>query len=263
MKVTVLVKQTFATEARIVLDEAGAIDDTKVKKVVNPYDEFAVEEAIKLRENGTAEHVTVVTVGPESATEACRQCLAMGVDEAVRIEDSEIETSDAFSVAEVLAAALKEMDFDLLLAGSVAVDANAAQVAVRVAEIMDLPQINVVSKIDLGDGSVTACREADGQTEVVSAQLPALVTTDKGINKPRYPTLPNIMKAKKKPLTTKSLADLGISAPTPKVKVVEYAIPLPNKTQRCWKGRPPRRLPNSHTRCGTRPRRSKSRPSWS
>jgi electron transfer flavoprotein beta subunit len=225
MKITVLVKQTFATEARIVLDESQAIEDSRVKRVVNPYDEFAVEEAIKMRENGTAKHVTVVTVGPESAAEACRQCLAMGADEAVRIDDSGIEASDSFSVAEILGAALQEIEFDLLLAGYVAVDENAAQVAVRVAEILDLPQINVVSKIDVGDGEVTAWREADGQTEVVTAKLPALVTTDKGINKPRYPTLPNIMKAKKKPLTTKSLADLRISAPAPKVKVVAHSLP--------------------------------------
>ncbi|MCA9231071.1 MAG: electron transfer flavoprotein subunit beta/FixA family protein [Planctomycetales bacterium] len=238
MRLIVLVKQTLTTEARIALNDSGGIEDAKIKKVVNPYDEFAVEEAVQLREKGVAEHVTVVTVGPESAVEASRHCLAMGADEAVRIDDSEIESTDSFSVAEVLGAALKGMEFDLLLAGQVAVDDNASQVAVRVAEILGLPQINVVSKIELGEGEVTASREADGQTEVLTAKLPALVTTDKGINKPRYPTLPNIMKAKKKPLTIKSLSDLGIAAPTPKVKVVAHTLRPAKQGAKIFAGTP-------------------------
>ncbi len=238
MKVVVLVKQTFATEARIALDDSGEIADEKVKRVVNPYDEFAVEEAVKMRDAGTAEHVTVVSVGPESAADACRHCLAMGVDDAILIDESEIETADAFSVAEVLGAALKDMEFDLLLAGYVAVDDNASQVAVRVAEILDLPQINVVSRIEVGDGEVTAWREADGQTEVTTAKLPALVTTDKGINKPRYPKLPNIMKAKKKPLVTKSLRDLGMAAPAPKVKVIKHSLPAAKQRAKLFEGTP-------------------------
>lgn len=238
MKVVVLVKQTFATEARIVLDDSGGIEDKKVKRVVNPYDEFAVEAAVQMRDAGTAQHVTVVSVGPGSAADACRHCLAMGVDDAILVDDSDIETADAFSVAEVLGAALKELDFDLLLAGYVAVDDNASQVAVRVAEILDLPQINVVSKIELGEGEVTAWREADGRTEVTTAILPALVTTDKGINKPRYPKLPNIMKAKKKPLVTKSLGDLAVSRPAPKVKVIEHSLPPAKQGAKLFSGTP-------------------------
>ncbi|MEZ6073248.1 MAG: electron transfer flavoprotein subunit beta/FixA family protein [Pirellulales bacterium] len=220
------------------LDASGAIQDAKIKRIVNPYDEFAVEEAVALREKGVVDHVTVVTLGPQSAVEACRQCLAMGADEAVLIDDADIETADSYSVAEVLGAALKTLEFDLLLAGYVAVDDNAAQVAVRVAEILALPQINVVSKIELSDGKVTANREADGQTEVLTTTLPAMVMTDKGINKPRYPTLPNIMKAKKKPLATKTLADLGIAAPAAKVKIVEYGVPPAKQGAKIFSGTP-------------------------
>jgi len=238
MRIVVLVKQTFSTEARISLDGSGGIDGSKVKKVVNPYDEFAVEEAVQMRERGDAESLTVLCLGPEAAAEACRQCLAMGADEAVLIDDSEIDPDDSSSVAEVLGAALKGMDFDLLLAGYVAVDDNAAQVAVRVAEILGIPQINVVSKIEIGQGEVTAWREADGGAEVLTAKFPVLVTADKGINKPRYPTLPNIMKAKKKPLANKKLADLGISAPSPKVKVVEHSLPPPKQGAKIFGGTP-------------------------
>lgn len=227
MNVVVLVKQTFTTEARISLNDSGEIADDKIKKVINPYDEFAVEEALQIREKGKAEKVTVVTLGPETAAEVSRQCLAMGADEAVLIDSSEIDTDDSTVIADVLASFLKETEFDLLLAGYAAVDDNAAQVAIRIAEILDLPQINVVSKVEVEDGKVTAWREADGRTEVISATLPALVTADKSLNTPRYPTLPNIMKAKKKPLVAKKLSDLGISAPTPKVRVIGHELPPP------------------------------------
>jgi len=238
MKIAVLVKQTFATEARIVLDDAGGISDAKVKKVVNPYDEFAVEEAIQLREKGVAEKVTVVTLGPDSAADASRHCLAMGADEAVLIDSSEIEMNDSAAVSQVLAAALREIEFDLLLAGCVAVDDNSSQVAVRIAELLDLPQINVVSKIEATDSEVVAWREADGQTEVMTASLPALVTTDKGINKPRYPTLPNIMKAKKKPLVIRQLSDLGIAAPAPKIKISKIDLPPAKEGAKIFGGTP-------------------------
>ena len=238
MKVAVLVKQTFTTEARIVLDGAGGIDGSKVKKIVNPYDEFAVEEAVQLKEKGAVESISVFCVGPESAAEALRQCLAMGADEATLIDDAGIDGVDASQPAAVLAAAIREGGFDLLLAGYVAVDDNAAQTAVRVAEILGIPQINVVSKLELGRGEVTAWREADGVTEVVTAPLPALVTADKSLNRPRYPTLPNIMKAKKKPLVTKTPADYGITVEAPKVKTVQVSLPPPKTGAKILDGTP-------------------------
>jgi len=238
MKVVALVKQTFTTEAKIALDGSGKIADAGVKKVVNPYDEFGVEEAILLQEAGKAEKVTVLTYGPPEAQEASRQCLAMGADEAILIENTGHEDLDPASVAQVLAATLKNLDFDLLFAGFTSVDDNSAQVALRVAEILEIPHVNVVSKVEVGEGEVTAWREADGRTEVMTVPLPALITADKSLNKPRYPKLPNIMKAKKKPLETKAVADLGVDLGTPKTKTVKFELPPPKSGAKMLEGTP-------------------------
>lgn len=210
MRIVVSIKQTFTTEAKIAI-ENGAVSDKGIKSIVNPYDEFAVEEAIKLREAGTAKEVIVVTVGPEKTSEALRQCLAMGADAAYRVWDDSIPAVGSWDIqATVLAAALKKlMPWDLFLAGKVAVDDDAGIVASRAAEILGIAQISIVNKLSIEPGKVVAVREMDGFQEVVEAPLPALVTADKSLNVPRYPTLPNIMKAKKKPLTVWTLADVG------------------------------------------------------
>lgn len=238
MRVAVLVKQTFATEARIELDDSGHPSEVRVKKVVNPYDEFAVEEAIQLVEKGIATKVTLVSLGPPESQEALRQCLAMGADEAVLIDSTGLDTRDAEVTATVLAHFLKPKDFSLILSGHVAVDDNAGQVALRIAEILGLPHINVVSRIEVSDGKVTGWREADGRTEILTVPLPALITADKSLNRPRYPTLPNIMKAKKKPLEVKSLEVLGINPPQSKTRIVKYELPPPRTGARIVGGSP-------------------------
>lgn len=238
MKVVVLVKQTFATEARIELDERGEIASSRVKKVVNPYDEFAVEEAILMVERKQAEKSTVLSLGSADTQEGLRQCLAMGADEAVYIDGSGWEGTDSSIAAKLLAAALKKIGFDLILSGYVAVDDNAAQVPLRVAEILGIPHVNVVSRLEIEGASLKAWREADGRTEVLSAQLPCLVTADKSLNKPRYPTLPNIMKAKKKPLMTFTPADLGLEPQSPGSRVVKYFLPPPRAGARRLEGSP-------------------------
>ncbi len=229
MKIVALAKQTFTTEAKIALDGSGKISDAGVKKVVNPYDEFGVEEAILLKEAGKAEKLTVVTLGPPTSQDASRQCLAMGADEAILIDNTGHEELDDSAIAEAIASVLKGLEFDLLFAGFTSVDDNSAQVALRIAGILDIPHINVVSKIEVGEGEVTGWREADGRTEVVSVPLPALVTADKSLNKPRYPKLPNIMKAKKKPLQTKAIGELGVDLGSPKTKAIKFELP-PAKT---------------------------------
>ncbi len=238
MKVVVLVKQTFATEARIELNDSGHPSEARVKKIVNPYDEFAVEEAIQLVEKGIATRVTLLSLGPPEAQEALRQCLAMGADEAVLIDSTGLDTSDASVTASVLAQFLKTEDFGLILSGHVAVDDNAGQVALRIAEILGIPHINVVSRIEVAEGKVTGWREADGRTEVLTVPLPALLTADKSLNKPRYPTLPNIMKAKKKPLEIKTLAALGIVPPQAKTRIVKYELPPPKTGAQILSGSP-------------------------
>ena len=238
MNVVVLVKQTFATEARIELDDTGHPSEVRVKKIVNPYDEFAVEEAIQIVEKGIATRVTLLSLGPPESQDALRQCLAMGADDAVLIESTGLDTSDAEVTASVLAHFLKLDGFSLILSGHVAVDDNAGQVALRIAEILGIPHINVVSRIDVADGKVTGWREADGRTEVLTVPLPALITADKSLNRPRYPTLPNIMKAKKKPLEVKTLAELGIMPPHSKTRIVKYELPPPKTGARILSGSP-------------------------
>lgn len=226
MKIVVTIKQTFTTEARIAL-ENGAVSDKGIKNIVNPYDEFATEEAIKLREGGQATEVIVLTIGPERTGEALRQCLAMGADAAYRVWDDSLNAECAWDAyGTVLAAALEKLKpWDLLLAGKVAVDDGAGVTVSRAAELLGIPQISVVNKLSLEAGKVVAVREMDGYQEVVEAPLPALVTADKSLNAPRYPTLPNIMKAKKKPLTVWTLADVGISGVAAGASRASIALP--------------------------------------
>ena len=226
MKIVVSIKQTFTTEARIAL-ENGSVSDKGIKNIVNPYDEFAVEEAIKLRDAGKAESVEVLTIGPERASEALRQCLAMGVDAAFRVWDDALATDCGWDVqGTVLAAALEKMKpWDLWLAGKIAVDDQAGLVSIRAAELLGIPQICVVNKLDIEEGKAVAVREMDGYRELCEVALPALITADKSLNTPRYPTLPNIMKAKRKPMTTWTIDDIGITIGSPGCKRTGVYLP--------------------------------------
>jgi electron transfer flavoprotein beta subunit len=239
MKIVVTIKQTFSTEARITI-ENGAVSDKGIKSVVNPYDEFAVEEAIKAREAGVAKEVVVLTVGPDKSGEALRQCLAMGADAAYRVWDDSLAADCSWDVqAAVLAAALKKLQpWDLLMAGKIAVDDQAGIVVSRAAEILGIPQIAVISKLEFEAGKVVARREMDGYQEIVEAPLPALVTADKSLNTPRYPTLPNIMKAKKKPLEVWTLADVGASAGTPGAQRTGLSLPPAKQGAKIIPGEP-------------------------
>lgn len=239
MKIVVTIKQTFTTEARIAIED-GKISDKGIKNIVNAYDEFAVEEAIKNRDAGKADSVVVLTIGPEKANEALRQCLAMGVDEAFRVWDDSLAVDCGWDVlAPVLAAALEKMKpWDLLMAGKVAVDDGAGIVVERAAEILGIPQIAVVTKLDLEDGKAVGVREMDGYQEVVEAALPALVTADKSLNVPRYPTLPNIMKAKRKPLTVWTLDDVGATVGTSGLQRSSVSLPPAKSGAKIVEGEP-------------------------
>jgi len=209
LRILVLVKQTFNTEARIQLTGDGGIDDKGIKLICNPYDEFAIEEAVQMKERGDASHVRMLTVGPDKAVEALRQGLAMGADEAVRVWDDALAGADGGSIANVLAAAIKKYEWDLLLCGKIAVDDQAFEVPGRLSVLLDTPVINAAAKIELADGGVKVTRDTDAGTETLLTKLPAMVTAEKGLNEPRYPPLPKIMKAKRKPIEDLSLADLG------------------------------------------------------
>lgn len=194
METLVLLKQTFDTEAKITVKDGRILDDD-VTLVINPYDEYAVEEALKLREaNGGT--VTVVSVGGDKVEEALRRALAMGADEAVLIEPP--TEADEFTVAGMLAGWARGKAFELVLAGNVSVDSGAGQTALRFAELLGIPHVAAALKLEVAGGKATVHRDAEGDTEVVEVPLPALVTAQQGLNEPRYPSVPGIMKAKRK-----------------------------------------------------------------
>ena len=210
MDVVVLVKQVPDTESLIqIAEDSVSIKTGDLKWIINPYDEFAVEEALQIRETqgGT---VTILSMGPEKATEAIRTALAMGADSGVLINDPMTAGGDALTTAKVLAAALKEIPYDLIIAGQRAVDGDNYQVGSAVAEYLGIPQISLVIKEEIFNGKIRCHRVFEGGTVVVETPFPALFTTQRGLNEPRYASLPGIMKAKKKPLDIKTLADIGI-----------------------------------------------------
>ncbi len=228
LKVLVLVKQTFNTEARIQLSGDGGIDDKGIKLICNPYDEFAIEEAVQMKERGDAAHVRLLTIGPDSAVEALRQGLAMGADEATRVWDDALAGADNATIASALAAAVKKYDCDLLLCGKIAVDDQSSEVPGRLSVLLGIPVINAAAKLELADGGVKVTRDTDAGTETLSTSLPAFISAEKGLNEPRYPALPKIMKAKKKPIEDLTLADLGVEA-SKGLEVLSYELP-PEKT---------------------------------
>jgi electron transfer flavoprotein beta subunit len=210
MDIVVLVKQVPDTESLVQIAGDGvSIKKEEIKWVMNPYDELAVEEALRIKE-AKGGSVTVVSVGPQKAQETLRTALAMGADKGLHVNDPLAEGSDALGTAKILAAAVKGLPFDLIICGQRAVDEDNYQVGAAVAEFLDIPQISLVNKAEVLDGKVRCHRAIEGGTVVVEAPLPALFTTQRGLNEPRYASLPGIMKAKKKPLEVKTLADLGV-----------------------------------------------------
>jgi len=230
MEIVVLVKQVPDTESLIEIAGDGvSIKTQDIKWVMNPYDELAVEEALQIRE-AQGGSVTVISMGPQKAVETIRTALAMGADKGVHINDPAAEGSDALATAKILYAALKEAPFDLIIAGHRAVDEDNYQVASAVAEYLGIPQVSMVVKAELLDGKIRCHRTIEGGTVVVEANLPALFTTQRGLNEPRYASLPGIMKAKKKPVDVKTIADLGIDPSTVgqanrKVKIKGMTLP--------------------------------------
>jgi electron transfer flavoprotein beta subunit len=232
MNIIVYIKQTFDTEAKIALDGSGKIDANGVNLIINPYDEFAIEEGLRLKEKLGGE-VTVVSLGGARAQEAIRTALAMGVDKGVLVS---VENSDEYTNAEILAKAVSQMPYDIILAGRIAIDDGASQIAVRLAESLNIPSISSILKLDVAGTQVTATREIDGGTEVIEVALPVVVTAQKGLNEPRYPSVAGIMKAKKKPLKTMTLADLGIGDMAPKMNVDKYTLPTARQAGRTIPG---------------------------
>ena len=208
MKLLVAVKRVidFNVKPRVKMDGSG-VDLMNVKMSMNPFDEIAVEEAIRLKEKGVATEIVAVSIGPATAQETLRTALAMGADRAILVQtDEEVEP---LAVAKVLARIAEEEQPQLVILGKQAIDDDNNATGQMVAALLGWPQGTFASKIDIA-GDATVTREVDGGLETVKLNLPAVVTTDLRLNEPRYASLPNIMKAKSKPLTTKSPGDYGV-----------------------------------------------------
>ena len=229
MNIIVLLKQTFDTEEKIVIQDGQIVEDGP-EYVINPYDEYAVEEAVKLKETQGAE-VTVVTLGPPRVESALRTALAMGADKAILIEDDESLNLDEHCISKILSAAIKDRDYDLILTGSMSVDNGASQVAVRVAEELNLAHVATAVELTIDSDKVTVVKDVEGNSEVIEASLPLLVTAQQGLNEPRYPSLPGIMKAKKKPIERLSLDDFELNLEESAAKTVILDQFLPPKKE--------------------------------
>ncbi len=229
MKILVAIKHVPDTETRIKPAADGiALDESGVKFILSPYDEFALEEAVRIKEARGAE-VVAVCAGKDAAKDTLRQALALGADRAVHVVHDGFDRADALARARALAAVAKAEAPDLILAGKYGVGTDEGLTGPMLAELLDLPHAAAVSKLELSDGKFVAHREVEGAIEIVEGVLPALVTCEKGLNEPRYASLKGIMAAKKKTIETKTPAELGLDPAdlAPGARVVWEALELP------------------------------------
>ena len=214
MKIGVCLKQVPATDARIkIKDPESGVDTAGVKWEINPYDEFALEEALRLKDAKKASTVVLFTIGDQGSEQKIREGLARGADAAIRIDDPALAGSDSLGIARTLAAALKTEGVDLVIAGKQSVDGDRAQVPAMIAEILDWPQVLAIAKLEVDGSEAKAWRNAGGGSrDLIATSLPAVLTADKDLNEPRYAKLRDIMKAKRKKIAVKTLSDIGLSA---------------------------------------------------
>jgi len=223
MKVLVPVKRVidYNVKVRVKADQSG-VDLANVKMSMNPFDEIAVEEAVRLKEKGKATEVVVLSIGPQQATETIRTALAMGADRGILVKvDQAVEP---LAVAKILKAIVEQEQPGFVITGKQAIDDDANQVGQMLAALLGWPQGTFAHSLEFGDGSARITREIDGGLQTVEVKLPAVMTTDLRLNEPRYASLPNIMKAKKKPIAEKTPAELGVDV-TPRFKVLKISEP--------------------------------------
>jgi electron transfer flavoprotein beta subunit len=214
MNIVVLVKQVPDSGSERKLDAAdNTVARASADNVINEMDEYAIEEALTIKEAQGGE-VTVLTVGPDSATDSIRKALSMGADKAVHVSDEAIHGSDAVQISSVLAAALQQLEYDLVICGAEATDSQMSVMPALLAERLGIPQLSGARKVTIEGSTAKVERQTDGGFWALEASLPAIVSTWDTINEPRYPSFKGIMAAKKKPVVTKSLADLGIDPST-------------------------------------------------
>jgi electron transfer flavoprotein beta subunit len=223
MKVLVPVKRVidYNVKVRVKADQSG-VDLANVKMSMNPFDEIAVEEAVRLKEKGKASEIVAVSIGPQQATETIRTALAMGADRGILVKTD--GTVEPLAVAKILKAVVEAEKPDFVITGKQAIDDDSNQVGQMLAALLGWPQATFAHTLELTDGTAKVAREIDGGLQTVAVKLPAVMTTDLRLNEPRYASLPNIMKAKKKPIDEKSPADLGVDV-TPRFKVLKVSEP--------------------------------------
>jgi electron transfer flavoprotein beta subunit len=245
MKIVVCVKYVPDTAIKVKIAADGKrVDAGDAAFVVNPYDEFAVEEALQLKEKQGGE-VVVVGAGNEKAVTGLRNCLAMGADSAILVKDESLENADSHVVGTVLARVCRDLKADLILFGKHAIGSDNGQVPAVVAEILGLPQASAVLKLEISSGSFRAEREIEGAREVLEGSLPAVVTAQKGLNTPRYASLKGIMAAKKKLIDVRDLGSLGLSAEELQstVDTIEVILPPSRPPGKILTGDPAQAVP--------------------
>lgn len=237
MNIYVLLKKTFDTEEKISVT-GGQIEDDGAEFIINPYDEYAVEEAIVQRDAHGGE-VTVVTVGDEDSEKQLRTALAMGADKAVLINiEEDLDEGDQYTTAKILEAFFEDKEADLILAGNVAIDEASGQVGPRLAELLGFPYITTITSLKVNEKTAIIEKDVEGDVEIIEATLPLLVTCQQGLNEPRYPSLPGIMKAKKKPLDELELDDLELDEDDveAKTKTIDIFLPPAKEAGRVLEG---------------------------
>jgi electron transfer flavoprotein beta subunit len=223
MKLLVCVKRVVDYNVKIrVKPDGSGVELANIKMSMNPFDEIAVEEAVRLKEQGKATEIVAVSIGPQQAAETIRTALAMGADRGILVKTD--ATVEPLGVAKILAKVVEQEKPDLIIMGKQAIDDDSNQTGQMLAALLGWPQGTFAFKVNVGEGSIDVTREVDGGLQTVGLKLPAIVTTDLRLNEPRYASLPNIMKAKKKPLDETSPETLGVDV-APRLKVVKTAEP--------------------------------------
>lgn len=237
MNIIVIIRQTPDTEAKIKLGtELNKIDPSGITWIINPYDEFAIEKALKIKEQTNAGEVVLLACGPPRTEEAIRQGLAMGADRAVFIKDDALEYSDPFVISKLIASELKNMQYDLILTGKKIIDLETPQIPIFIAEELGLTHASFVMKfleIDRANKKITVDREAEGSHEIIEVTLPALITCDRGEDIPRYASITGIMKAKKK--ETKEIKP-DLSQVSSRTEIVDLELPPSRKEAKIFEG---------------------------
>jgi electron transfer flavoprotein beta subunit len=231
MNIVICVKQVPDTETKIRVKD-GQVDHSETKYVVNPYDEYAIEEGLLIKERLGEGKITLVSVGPERAKDALKSGLAVGAEEAIHLVDEAFEGSDPYATALILSKALAKLDYDIIFCGKQGVDEDHAQVGIILAELLGIPHVSVVTKLEISDDgkSIVAHREVEGGHAVVEAPLPAVITAQKGLNEPRYASIKGIMAVKKKVIPEWNAGEIevdtaNVGSGAARVSFVEVSLP--------------------------------------